>query len=235
MKAIKSLSKRIYNLFKKIITDHSIKIVFIIFLVVAVYFIKMARSDTSLANALVAFGTLILALVTALSILNSINREKRDRKERLFNEIIGWAENIIKSGYSEDIDHTKLGTINDQQQEFAYINDVFSRISTNYGKMKIKSISIIEDATYLGEELLGDVTKLSNYLFNYSEEIDYILGTSEKEKEYRYKLKYNNPEACEEIKRRMSSSREILINQPEKMDLLAEKIIKQATNMKHNI
>jgi hypothetical protein len=44
---------------------------------------------------MVAFGTLILALVTTLSIINSNEQEKRDRKERWLNEIIEWAINII--------------------------------------------------------------------------------------------------------------------------------------------
>lgn len=187
-------------------------------------------------SALATLAAVIVALGLGVSsIIQTQKLQKREKRERELNEIIEWAEKVLGSGYSENLDHTKLGQISNQQQEFAYIYEVVSRISTNYENMKIKSIYIKNVAALLGEEMLGDVTTLSNYIIDYSKEIDYILGTSEKGKENIYKLKYNNPGASEEIKRRMSSSKEILINQPEKMDLLAGKIIKQAINVKMRI
>lgn len=65
------------------------------FLLIAIAFLNILSHSPSLANAMVAFGTLILALVTTLSIINSNEQEKRDRKERWLNEIIEWAVNII--------------------------------------------------------------------------------------------------------------------------------------------
>jgi Ca2+/Na+ antiporter len=214
-----------------------------LFTVVFILFIVSVWKDPNLAQACVALGTLVLALVTALNIMNSnaqerrrreeeIAREQKDRRERLLNEIVEWAEGVLKSGYSENLDDTKLGEINDQKQEYAYIHNIFSRISTNYEVMKIKSIYIKNIAAIFGKELLVDVTTLTNYIIDYLKEIDYVLGTSDKEKESRDKLEYNNTEACGEIKRRMSSSKEQLLNQPEKMDLLAENIIEKATAFK---
>ena len=191
--------------------------------------------NLSLFTLLLACATFLLAGAASWTIWQNYKFREKERKEQLLNKIIEWAVDIIKSGYSENIDHTILGNINDEKQEYAYINNVFSILSTNFGKVKIKSISVIEDATYLDDKLLENINTLSKYLLGYTEEIDYILGTSEKEKEYSYKLKYNHPEACKEIKRRISSSREILKSQSKKMDLLAEEIIKQATNMKHSI
>jgi hypothetical protein len=68
----------------------------IIGLVAGIAFVEMLRRDVNLATAMVAFGTLILALVTAMSIDNSRAIEKRNRKERLLNEIIEWAVDIVK-------------------------------------------------------------------------------------------------------------------------------------------
>ena len=76
--------------------------VFIAFLIIwLAYTVFILKNDPGLANAYVAIGTLILAIVTALlvgftwlNIKNSSEREKRDRKERLLNEIIEWVTEI---------------------------------------------------------------------------------------------------------------------------------------------
>jgi hypothetical protein len=65
------------------------------FVSVAVVFLIILVRNTSLANAIVAFGTLILALITTLSIINANDQAKRDRKERWINEIIDWAIAVI--------------------------------------------------------------------------------------------------------------------------------------------
>ena len=62
--------------------------------VVAVVFVEMLRGDVNLATAMVAFGTLILAIVTAMAIDSSRAMERRNKKERLLNEIIEWATEI---------------------------------------------------------------------------------------------------------------------------------------------
>lgn len=70
----------------------------------------LLRADPKLATATVAFGTLVLAIVTVISIENSraiarkrreeeLEKEKRDRQEKLLNEIIEWAENVINCGF----------------------------------------------------------------------------------------------------------------------------------------
>jgi hypothetical protein len=65
------------------------------FVTVAVVFIIILVKNTSLANAIVAFGTLILALITTISIINANDQAKRDRKERWINEIVEWAIQVI--------------------------------------------------------------------------------------------------------------------------------------------
>lgn len=65
---------------------------FFVFIALVITFQK----DPNLASAMVAFGTLVLALVTALHILNSNEQEKRRRRERLLNEIIEWVVDVGK-------------------------------------------------------------------------------------------------------------------------------------------
>jgi hypothetical protein len=67
----------------------------LVFFVIAVVFLVVLMRNSSLANAMVAFGTLILALITTLSIINANDQAKRDRRERWINEIIDWAINIV--------------------------------------------------------------------------------------------------------------------------------------------
>ncbi len=71
------------------------------------YTIYLLKSDPPLANAYVATGTLILAMATVLlagftwlSIRSGEKREKRDRKERLLNEIIEWAVDVAVCAFS---------------------------------------------------------------------------------------------------------------------------------------
>jgi hypothetical protein len=70
-------------------------VIALVFFLVAVVFLIILVKNTNLANAIVAFGTLILALITTFSIINANDQERRDRKERWLNEIIDWAINII--------------------------------------------------------------------------------------------------------------------------------------------
>jgi hypothetical protein len=67
----------------------------LVFFAIAVVFLVVLMRNSSLANAMVAFGTLILALITTLSIINANDQAKRDRRERWINEIIDWAINIV--------------------------------------------------------------------------------------------------------------------------------------------
>ena len=72
-------------------------LIIIIGSIVGIVFIALLRKDPNLASALVAFGTLLLAIVTAMVIDNSRQQEKRRKKEGLLNEIIEWADSIARS------------------------------------------------------------------------------------------------------------------------------------------
>jgi hypothetical protein len=84
-------------------------VVFTLIFILAILFYLSLEANSKTSEAIVAFGTLVLALVTALSIINSNEQEKRDRKERLLNEIIewgkfiaSWSESKIAQGLTRD-------------------------------------------------------------------------------------------------------------------------------------
>jgi len=79
--------------------ETSRNLIILLFAIVIGVFIETLRRDLNLATALVAFGTLILAFFTFLSIMNSRDRETRDRKELLLDEIIKWAIDVDKPKY----------------------------------------------------------------------------------------------------------------------------------------
>lgn len=88
------------------IKNRGLLLLFIAFVtVIGIVFFAILRTDPNLATATVAFGTLLLAIVTAISIDNSraiarrrreeeLQKEKRDKQEQLLNEIIKWAIDV---------------------------------------------------------------------------------------------------------------------------------------------
>jgi len=75
------------------------------------YTINLFWKEQQIANAYMATFTMVLAIATGFlayftyrSVKSGYDREKRDRKEHLLNEIIEWAKNISKCGIKEDID-----------------------------------------------------------------------------------------------------------------------------------
>lgn len=90
MNCLKPLWDKILNFVKR----HKYIVLSLFFLAVFIYLLIIFVSVPNIANGIIAFGTLMLALVTSLHILNSNDQEKRRRKERLLNEIIEWAFDV---------------------------------------------------------------------------------------------------------------------------------------------
>lgn len=67
-------------------------------------FIYIRETVTATSMAAMVVVTLFLAWATFSVINNDRQREERDRKERLLNEIIEWAENINTCGIVPDIE-----------------------------------------------------------------------------------------------------------------------------------
>jgi hypothetical protein len=94
----------------RFVKDHwrSLLAIVLVF-IVCIVFINMLWGNPNLATAFVAFGTLLLVIVTAMTIDNIRAQEKRNRKERWLNEIIEWAEDVANSAISrQKKDKTQL-------------------------------------------------------------------------------------------------------------------------------
>ena len=85
--------------------------------------------EIALFTGLATFGTLILALATVLTIKTNNEREKRNRRERILNEIIKWVLNV------------KLSTVHGMAQ----VNMVVER-QQKYGQIFIAISDALLDA-----------------------------------------------------------------------------------------
>jgi hypothetical protein len=224
----------IFGLIKKNITFQNIGVVAIILYLVTVFI-----SSAQTRDILTALASVVATIIALFSIRESkkirkdgLDRENRDRKEIILNEIIGWAEGILSSGCSSDIDHTKLGEITDQQKEYAYIYDVVSKISDNYELNKRKSIYIQGIVSMFNKEVVEYTSILVEHINEFVVELDYIIGIAETEKESAYKLKYNNSEANIEIKRRLLKSKPKIDKLSENIELASKNLIDAATKLK---
>ena len=99
-------------------------VITILLLIWLAYTVFILKNDPQLASAYVAIGTLILACVTALlafftylNIKSGYEKEKRERKERLLNEIIEWASGCMSCVF--EINRPRIGEAKSGEQ---YIN-----------------------------------------------------------------------------------------------------------------
>lgn len=79
-----------------------------------------------------AFATLLLALAAFLAIRHSSEREKRNRKERLLNEIIEWAIGISKIG----LDRPKSVKADDIEDWYNLIEQYMNSFSELYRRSR---------------------------------------------------------------------------------------------------
>ncbi len=63
-------------------------------------FPRLRESVTAVSTGAMVFATLLLAFVTYRIIKSDRQRENRDRKERLLNEIIEWASSVSRAAIS---------------------------------------------------------------------------------------------------------------------------------------
>jgi membrane protein implicated in regulation of membrane protease activity len=113
-------------------------------------------SNPNMSYALSAFSTIALALFAGVTIFLSYqarkdasDREKRDRREKLLNEIIEWAEDVAKAAISRQTRHPhELWKI---------------KLEYKYQKSKGKYISVIVSSSF---------TELSNLLEEINKKLD---------------------------------------------------------------
>ena len=110
-----------------------------------------------------AFATLLLALAAFLAIRHSSEQEKRNRKERLLDEIIEWAEDVAKF-----LGGWKVASLvrmsGEEDKLFAHITDFETTLNT----LKIRSTYISKIAKVLGTILHTAVKKAIDDLDEHS-------------------------------------------------------------------
>ena len=154
--------------------------VFLIFLGIVV----IAGNADKQANWLVAFGTIILAIATYTSIISgreqenrhrqeSLNREYRERKERLLNTVAEWGIDVSKC--SMDFDAPLESYMNKSDTEA--INKMNLNSLIRYGKVFVRRMYVSSIARELGDEDLVKeideaVSNLNIVLFLQAKEVD---------------------------------------------------------------
>ena len=134
-----------------------------VLVVIGILFYLTLKENTEASGAIIAFGTLILALVTALSILNAVDREKSDRKERLLNEIIDWAEDManIETYLTDLCESVRLDKdkVFSKSCEQLYYEIEGIRLKGEY--IKIISEKVLSDSLDLIFKLHKHITKIT--------------------------------------------------------------------------
>ncbi len=115
----------------------------------------------------VATATLILALVTVflavgafLSILQNHNLQKRERKERLLNEIIEWAEDISRGRFDKDMNDF-VSAIEDARRSAHITIEEYNSYSKQF---MARNKYIISSASGIDEQLKQSVEELDALL-----------------------------------------------------------------------
>ena len=155
----------------------------------------------------ITLGAVIVALsIGVASILHTQNLQKKERKERLSNEIIEWAEDIRRSS-SESIDPNKI-EFDAQPMQIASQMD-FLRLRKRYQDLNTKSAYMKEAISKaFGDNLLSAVEKVIQKLDEAIEILEGCITSKAKE----------NSEKVEKYKR--------------SLDCCAEELIIEATKIK---
>ena len=151
--------------------------------ILIVFFVSLQK-DSNLATPVLAFATVILAIATVLTIINSKEQEKhrrqgalakegRDKDERLLNEIIEWAEDIITDVLESNVfDIVTLSQgINRDDAFEGLFNEVKNLRKASAKSTKILTITHKVDQA-LNENIEENVQALINEL---GEQIGYLM------------------------------------------------------------
>ena len=116
--------------------------------------------DPNLATAMVAFATLLLAFVAAMSIDATRAQDKRRRKEALLNEIIEWAMDAAKC--EAPIGATATVAITDAQADRRVVSSHLSELASICSDVILRGqyISQIASNSKFGKDLQQVIAKL---------------------------------------------------------------------------
>ena len=159
----------------------------------------------------ITLGAVVVALgIGVASILHTRSLQKKERRERLLNEIIEWAIDIGKCGKRADLSDL-LHIADDKQESFLPIR--MTEAALNIGLMEGRNEYISTTALNFGQELQEDVDILIDCLEAYKE----LLEAESK----------GVPTAPESIEKLESHDRQLLT--------LASNVIKKAVKIKTGV
>jgi hypothetical protein len=131
-----------------------------------IYTITLLQTDQQLTNAYIALGTLILAgatvllaVLTWLNIKSSNEREKRNRKERLLNEIIEWATQILECGRDPLSIKRRLTLTGKRLVSYEFEIDITSLAAFNVLSWRAVHIGFLAEHSIGDEGLMDAVEK----------------------------------------------------------------------------
>jgi hypothetical protein len=155
----------------------------------------------------ITLGAVIVALgIGVASILHTNSMQKRERKERLLNEIIEWAEDIRQSS-AEDINPNKVLLDSPVMQISSQTG--FLRLHKRYQDLNTRSAYMKETISKVfGRELLSALEKVIQELDNNIKILQICLTRKAEEN-------FNQVEECKKS-----------------IDCCAENLIKEATGIK---
>jgi len=117
-----------------------------------------------------AFATLLLALAAFLAIRHSSEQEKHNRKERLLNEIIEWATDVVNCGFGHE--QTIMPEVDEIREKLVGLGNKIFR----YQAIDTRSKYITKVAEVFGKELhtavLAVISCLNNVRINLPKCID---------------------------------------------------------------
>ncbi len=156
----------------------------IIFIIVMIFtpqiaerlFPRLRESVTAVSTGAMVFATLLLAYVTYRIIKSDRQRESRDRKERLLNEIIEWAIDVSQCEFMADVSDLReivskyIGTKQEgdiRQKDANFKKDLkaamivdMGNVLIRYRAFTVRNLYIVDVADTFG----GDLKKATDLL-----------------------------------------------------------------------
>jgi hypothetical protein len=108
----------------------------------------------------ITLGAVIVALAIGVtSLLQTQRLQKRERKERLLNEIIEWAIDVAKCGLEKDLpDTSRITDVNDGKLHLAYSTNILAK---SYQSMRGRNQYISQIVLTFGIDLQEAVSTLN--------------------------------------------------------------------------
>lgn len=167
------------------------------------------------AGILVGGGTLTLAIMTWKSIRQTKVIQKSEKRERLLNEIIDWAEGILSCGVIIDAVDLEALTGRLSIEEFEYF--ITDRLNREFSILSVRSVYTLQSAS----EAFQNV-KVRDYVKIAKNELEEIMDVLEKAQK----------DILEKAEKKPEDRIKTLESQRKKLNKSAQKVIEEATKIK---